>query len=172
MIFTEHTQFKYGEVGLYVLDKEEALSMSSDSIVTAHCFPVFQDHVLFTINHRGVDIIGGHIEKGETPEQALIREAQEEASIIVGAYEVIGGILVDNSNAPKAMEKGYPVKGVELFYKITEFEMLPFNHSHESTDRIMVHKDDAHQKHHKWREVYQLVLDTCFEPQLKKRYKP
>jgi len=172
MIFTENTQFKYGEVGLYVLDKEEVLAMPSDSIVTAHCFPVFQDHVLFTINHRGIDIIGGHIEKGETPEEALIREAREEASIIPGKYEVIGGILVDNSNAPQAMEKGYPVKGVELFYKITEFEMLPFNHSHESTDRVMIHKDEVSDKHHKWRQAYQLVLDACFERQLKKRYRP
>lgn len=65
MIFTEKTQFKYGEIGFYFLDKEEVLSFPHSSIVTSHCFPILNNDVLFTINHRGVDIIGGHIEKGQ-----------------------------------------------------------------------------------------------------------
>lgn len=167
MIFTEKTQFKYGEVDLYFLDKNEVLSYPHSSIITSHCFPIFGNEVLFTINHRGIDIIGGHIEKGETPEQALIREAMEEASIIPINYEIIGGILVDNTNAPLAMKNGYPDKGIELFYKVTKFDVLDFNKSHESTDRIYIDRKDVREKHHKWRKAYQIVLDSCFENKYK-----
>lgn len=167
MIFTEKTQFKYGKVDLYFLNKEEVLSFPHSFIITSHCFPILNDDVLFTINHRGIDIIGGHIEKDETPEQALIREAREEASIIPLNYEVIGGILVDNSNAPLAMENGYPEKGIELFYKVTQFEILDFNISHESTDRVFINKNNVREKHHKWRKAYQAVLDSCFENKYK-----
>lgn len=162
MIFTEKTQFKYGDVDLYFLNKKEVFLLPESSIVTSHCFPVLKDQVLLTINHRGVDIIGGHIEKGETPEQALIREAKEEASILPINYEIIGGILVDNTNAPLAIKNGYPIKGIELFYKVSNFDILEFNYSHESSGRIFIHKDEVQAQHHKWRIAYQMVLNSCF----------
>ncbi|MBI1777553.1 MAG: NUDIX domain-containing protein [Proteobacteria bacterium] len=36
------------------------------------------------------DILGGHIEAGETPPEALIREVEEEAGVTPTAFEAIG----------------------------------------------------------------------------------
>lgn len=65
------------------------------------------------------------------------------------------------------MKNGYPEKGIELFYKVTQFELLDFNISHESTDRVFINKNDVSERHHKWRKAYQTVLDSCFENKYK-----
>jgi 8-oxo-dGTP pyrophosphatase MutT (NUDIX family) len=38
---------------------------------------------------KGIDLIGGHIDPGETPEQAAVREAREEANVDVGLGRLI-----------------------------------------------------------------------------------
>lgn len=40
--------------------------------------PIVGDHVILTKNHRGRELPWGHVEEGETLEQALAREMQEE----------------------------------------------------------------------------------------------
>lgn len=49
------------------------------------------DRILMTnLHQRGWDIPGGHLEAGETPEQAMRREVWEESGAIVGAVRVLG----------------------------------------------------------------------------------
>lgn len=168
MTIQEKTLYGDGEVILTFLDKNTWESLGCPEATSVHCFALKDDNVLFTVNPRGIDIIGGHVEKGETSEQALIRESMEEASIIPTKYEVVGAISVDNRNNPKAVEKGYPLIGYQLFYKVTEFEMLPFQTTHECTDRKWVNKEDVAQIHHNWLKTHQATLDECFNTPTKK----
>ena len=160
---SEKTIYGSGEVELTYLNKEDLIKMPEIKATSVHCFVVKDDEVLFTINPRGIDIIGGHVEGDETSEQAMIREAKEEASIIPLNYEVIGAIQVDNKNNPDALKKGYPLIGYQLFYKVNDYEMLPFEQTHECVDRKWVKKDDIPTLHHKWLKTHQAVLNDCVE---------
>lgn len=168
MTIQEKTMYGDGEVTLTFLDKKAWLDLDSPEATSVHCFVLKDDNVLFTVNPRGIDIIGGHVEKGENSEQALVREAMEEASINPTKYEVIGAIAVDNTNNPKAIEKGYPVIGYQLFYKVTEFELLPFQATHECTDRKWVNKEEVVKVHHNWLKTHQATLEACFNSPVKK----
>lgn len=53
--------------------------------ITAHCVPITGDGKVMAgdVIGRGVDIPGGHIDEGETAEEAMHRETHEEISITV-----------------------------------------------------------------------------------------
>lgn len=168
MTIQEKTIYGEGEVTLTFLDKNEWIQAGSPDATSVHCFVTKEDEVLFTVNPRGIDIIGGHVEPGENNEQALLRESMEEASIIPLKYELVGAISVNNEKNPKALEKGYPLMGYQLFYKVTEFEELPFQATHECTDRKWVNKEDVKTTHHKWLKTHQAILEECFKSPSKK----
>ena len=46
--------------------------------------------IVLTRNHRGWEMLGGHIEPGETIEQALLRECLEEGGFIPESYRLFG----------------------------------------------------------------------------------
>lgn len=153
----EKTKFGNGLVTLTLMNPNEFEVLPNPTSV--HCFPVVNNKILFTINPRGIDIIGGHVESGENALQALIREAKEEASIELVDCELIGIIEVDNSENPEAIKKGYPLKGYQFFYKTTKFSMLPFEETHECTGRMFVSKNEIPEKHHNWLKVHDAILE-------------
>lgn len=153
----EKTKFGNGLVTLTLMSPNEFKVLPNPTSV--HCFPVEKNKVLFTINPRGIDIIGGHVEPGEDATQALMREAKEEASIELIDYELVGIIEVDNSENPEAIKKGYPLKGYQFFYEVTKFLMLPFEETHECTERMFVSKNEVSEKHHNWLKVHDAILE-------------
>lgn len=159
----EKARYDTGEVTLTLLDVETA-KQHLYSAGSVHCFPISNGDVLFTLNPRGIDIIGGHVEKGETAVDALFRETIEEASIEVISYKLIGGIEVDNTNNPAAIAKGYPIKGYQLFFAITEFEMNDFVATHECTGRLFMKPNEVQEKHHNWLKVHQALLNEAIKP--------
>lgn len=46
--------------------------------------------VVLTRNHRGWEMLGGHVEPGETIEQALLRECLEEGGFTPESYQLFG----------------------------------------------------------------------------------
>lgn len=54
------------------------------------CVAMYQDKIVLTRNHRGWEFLGGHIEKGETVEGALRREAMEEGGFKIDRCELFG----------------------------------------------------------------------------------
>ena len=151
----------YGDAVVYLkfIPATEYLKMEGAVPSSVHGFPIKNDSILFTVNPRGIDIIGGHIEKGETSEIALIRESDEEASIKPTDFTLIGAIEVDNRDNPKAIEAGYPPKGYQLFYAIKHYETFPFEATHECTSRQYVKIEDIQKTHHKWLKTHENILD-------------
>ena len=47
--------------------------------------------------------VGGHIEKGETPDEALIREVKEETNLTLLSYEMRGIIYFQNDDYEEVM---------------------------------------------------------------------
>lgn len=74
--------------------------------------------ILSIVNERGWDIPGGHIEPGETPSQALIREVREEAGAIF-ANEKLFAIIESDA------EDHYKDK-VMLIYATKDFKLGEF----------------------------------------------
>ena len=49
------------------------------------------------IHHKAIDSwfpVGGHIEKNETPDEAVVREFKEELNIDVEKYEINGSLFL------------------------------------------------------------------------------
>ncbi len=157
----EKTYFGDGLVYLRVIWAKDVSELHH--VTSVHCFPVKEDKVLFTINPRGIDIIGGHVENGETVEEALVREAKEEASILLKNYKLIGLIEIDNRENPKALGRGYPLKGYQAFYTSNDYDVLPFKATHECTDRVFLSKEDLKKRHHNWLGVHQKLFDKAVE---------
>ncbi len=86
--------------------------------VTAVKIYVFQDGALLLTNvvSRGWDLPGGHIEPGETPEQALVRELKEETGATVDRFELIGYLKITNEQENERNKK-YPAVSCILVYE-------------------------------------------------------
>lgn len=157
----EKTFYGGNVVYLTFISPDKAQLIDKKLVSSVHCFPVKSDSALFTINPRGIDIIGGHVEAGETPEQAMHREAMEESCIKINSMRVLGAIQVDNRDNPRAIELGYAPIGYQLFYIVDNFEELPFVVEHECSGREYVNFNDISQKHHKWLNVHEQLIVTA-----------
>jgi 8-oxo-dGTP pyrophosphatase MutT (NUDIX family) len=155
----EKTMFGNGLVTLTLLSVEDYYNLEKPIVSSVHCFPVRGNDVLFTVNPRGIDIIGGHVEKNENIYGTLLREAKEEASIVPVDIELIGVVEVDNSENPEALNLGYALKSYQVFFGIKDFYELPFMATHECTSRIFIDRNDIQFKHHNWLKIQQKLLD-------------
>jgi len=71
-----------------------------DILETTLCLLKRDDQILLAMKKRGFgegkyNGVGGKIEKGETPEQAMIRETSEEISVVPTKYEKVGYLEFD-----------------------------------------------------------------------------
>jgi 8-oxo-dGTP diphosphatase len=157
----EKVMFGNGEVILNVLDKNQFLEIDNPIVTSVHALFIKNKELLMTVNPRGVDIIGGHVEKNETIEQTLIRESYEEGYVVPLDYQIIGAIEVNNQFNPLAIEKGYPLIGYQVFFKVSKFKLEAFKANFECIDRTWIHFDEIKNKHHKWLNSHQEILNLC-----------
>ena len=120
----------------------------------SECFKTDDDMLIMTHNKRGIDWIGGHVEKGETPIQALKREAFEEAKIKIHDDDLFLEhiIEIDNCNDVIALEKGYPPIGYQSFYTVFPHQYKLFQSGCSFADdvygRVFVMRSEVKQVHH------------------------
>ncbi len=141
------------------ISKEKFQKIKNPQVTSVHAFIKKNDDFLFTINPRGIDIIGGHMEKEENPEEAIIREAKEEASIDCFKMEILGAIEIDNTLNQIALKQGYPRIGYQLFFYVIDYQLNEFQKSHECIDRVWIKKNDIIKKHHNWMSCHQDLIN-------------
>ncbi|MFD3447612.1 NUDIX hydrolase [Microbacteriaceae bacterium 4G12] len=112
-------------------------------VTSVHGCCFYQDKILLVnIKGRGFNMPGGHMEKGETPEQTLLREAMEEG-YVTGNLSFLGCIEVSHEENPKYNPNGkYPLVGYQLFYRMDITECLPFQRENEAICRIWVEPEE------------------------------
>ncbi|WP_257350982.1 NUDIX hydrolase [Pseudalkalibacillus decolorationis] len=116
----------------------------SKNVTSVHGFCFSQGNILLVhVNGRGFNIPGGHIDKGETQEEAFHREALEEG-YVKGKVQYIGAIEVSHENNPLFVPGGkYPFIGYQVFYRMAIEECLPFRRENETTSRIWVEPEEV-----------------------------
>ncbi len=102
---------------------------------TAFAFAFLDDRMLLThLKKRGWDIPGGHIEPGESPEQAAIRETLEEAGVLVEPVQLIGTQELEVFGQLPRDGWIHPISA-QVFYFCRVIEILPFIPTEEALDR-------------------------------------
>jgi len=86
--------------------------------------------ILAIKNERGWEIPGGHIERGETPEIALVREVKEEAGATFSNVKLLA--IIESSDQDIYKDK------VMLIYTTKDFILEKFTPSEDALDREVV----------------------------------
>lgn len=125
------------EARLYHTDEMPPLEICG----TAFAFAFIDDRMLMTrLVKRGWDIPGGHIEPGESPEQAVIRETIEETRVVVEPLELVG--VQELEVFGSLPRDGWNTRlRAQLFYLCKVREALPFIPTRETTERNFLPPD-------------------------------
>ncbi|GAA0315290.1 hypothetical protein GCM10008967_02260 [Bacillus carboniphilus] len=128
-------------VRLTWLPLHEIKDLKQVTSVHGYCFhegKILQVH----IKGRGFNNPGGHVDEGETPQEAFLREAYEEG-YVKGTIQYLGAIEVSHEENPKFDSNGkYPLIGYQLYYRMDITECEPFKRENESTTRIWVEPEE------------------------------
>ena len=122
-------------------------------------FAFFGDRVvLCDIEERGWSIPSGHLQQGETPEQAIRREAQEEAGILLNRIRPLGVYILDE---PDGTRWYAPV----FVGEVAHFTTIP--DSSESHGVLLIPPEDVQEVYHLWdpliAEVFHYALNRYRE---------
>src|SRR5680860_283144 len=89
------------------------------------CIAMYQDRIILTRNHRVWEFLGGHIEKGETVEDALHREAMEEGGFTIDKCHLFGHrkfTAKENIKGERGIYYPFPISYNPHYVAISESE--------------------------------------------------
>ena len=115
-------------------------------------FGVFENRLLLVdVDQRGWSVPGGHIDPGETEEQALIREVKEEAGATVQNLQPFGIYEFRK-------DEETPVHAVVTTYTgdVTHFE--PISLDMESRGIMLVPLEQVHRFYYTWNPLFEAVF--------------
>lgn len=98
---------------------------------------VDNDTVAIARPKRGWGLPGGHIEKGETPQQAAIREVYEETAVVIKDVRIVGGWLAEKLFG-SALNKDSPKKSYQLLFVAKAERVDEFVNKFEIMERAFV----------------------------------
>jgi len=93
---------------------------------------------------RRLDIPGGHVEEGETPEDGVIREVFEETGVVVKVNKLVGFTKID-IKGDKSEDYFYPYPVSYILFYICDFiEEKEFTENDETHGRVWLEPEDFH----------------------------
>lgn len=126
-------------------------------------FAFFGDRVVLSeIEGRGWSIPSGHLQEGETPEQAMRREAQEEAGILLERMQLLGVYVLQEADGSRWYA---PV----FLGEVAHFTAIP--DSSESHGVLLIPPEDVQEVYHFWDPLVAEVFRYALE-QYRQRFRP